>query len=87
MGYSPWNCKESDTTEHAHARTHTHTHTHTEFSVWVIYSSIKAWQKYFKISDFSHKVKMKTGGICFLFVFCFERQKKNIFSLVVDVYR
>ena len=27
-GYSPWGCKELDTTEHAH--THTHTHTHTE---------------------------------------------------------
>ena len=29
MGYSPWGCKESDTTEHARAPTHTHTHTHT----------------------------------------------------------
>ena len=32
-GYSPWGCKELDTTEcvHAHtrARAHTHTHTHT----------------------------------------------------------
>ena len=26
-GYSPWGCKESDTTEHAHTHTHTHTHT------------------------------------------------------------
>ena len=35
MGYSPWGCKESDTTEqlstyaHAHVYAHTHTHTHT----------------------------------------------------------
>ena len=33
--YSPWTCRESDTTEHTHmhahthTRTHTHTHTHT----------------------------------------------------------
>ena len=26
--YSSWECKESDTTEHAHTHTHTHTHTH-----------------------------------------------------------
>ena len=29
--YSPWGCKESDTTEvtsHSHTHTHTHTHTH-----------------------------------------------------------
>ena len=26
-GYSPWGCKELDTTEHALAHTHTHTHT------------------------------------------------------------
>ena len=29
MGYSPWGCKESDTTEWLRARVHTHTHTHT----------------------------------------------------------
>ena len=35
VGYSPWGCKESDTTEqlstyaHAHVYAHTHTHTHT----------------------------------------------------------
>ena len=28
MGYSPWGCKESDTTEQL-THTHTHTHTHT----------------------------------------------------------
>ena len=29
MGYSPWGCKESDTTEHVHTHTtHTHTHVH-----------------------------------------------------------
>ena len=27
-GYGPWDCKESDMTEHMHARTHTHTHAH-----------------------------------------------------------
>ena len=28
-GYSPWGCKESDTTEHVHTHTtHTHTHVH-----------------------------------------------------------
>ena len=25
-GYSPWGCKELDTTEHTHTHTHTHTH-------------------------------------------------------------
>ena len=38
MGYSPWDCKESDRTEHVcgHARmhTHTHTHTHTHCEMW-----------------------------------------------------
>ena len=29
VGYSPWGCKESDTTEHKHPHTHIHTHTHT----------------------------------------------------------
>ena len=32
VGYSPWGCKESDTTEqltHTHTHTHTHIHTHT----------------------------------------------------------
>ena len=29
VGYSPWGCKESDTTEQlTHTNTHTHTHTH-----------------------------------------------------------
>ena len=28
-GYSPWGCKEMDTTEQQRACTHTHTHTHT----------------------------------------------------------
>ena len=28
-GYSPWDHKESDTSEHVHVCTHTHTHTHT----------------------------------------------------------
>ena len=27
-GYSPWGCKESDTTEWLSAHTHTHSHTH-----------------------------------------------------------
>ena len=27
--YSPWGCKESDTTEHTRARAHAYTHTHT----------------------------------------------------------
>ena len=27
IGYSPWGCKESDTTEWLHTHTHTHTHT------------------------------------------------------------
>ena len=34
VGYSPWGCKESDTTEQQSVRTcthvYTHTHTHTE---------------------------------------------------------
>ena len=42
-GYSPWNCKESDTTEHmcththmhAHTHTHTHTHTHRVNTSWI----------------------------------------------------
>ena len=29
VGYSPWGCKESDTTERLSAHTHTHTHIHT----------------------------------------------------------
>ena len=39
MGYSPWDCKESDTTEvtwhtcmHTHRDSYTHTHTHTHSS-------------------------------------------------------
>ena len=28
-GYSPWDAKESDMTEHTHTHTHTHTHIHT----------------------------------------------------------
>ena len=35
-GYSPWGCKESDTTEYAH--THTHTHTHTCVCIWVFWA-------------------------------------------------
>ena len=31
-GYSPWSCKESDTTEHDY---HTHTHTHTHYSLFL----------------------------------------------------
>ena len=38
-GYSPWSCKESNTTERTH--THTHTHTHT-----VLYNSL-TFSKYF----------------------------------------
>ena len=34
LDYSPWGCKESDTTERAH--THTHTHTHTTMSELII---------------------------------------------------
>ena len=30
MGYSPWSCKELDTTERTRAHAHTHTHTHTQ---------------------------------------------------------
>ena len=30
VGYSPWSCKESNTTEH----THTHTHTHSRTYLW-----------------------------------------------------
>ena len=30
VDYSPWDCKESDTTECLCANTHTHTHTHTQ---------------------------------------------------------
>ena len=30
VGYSPWGCKELDTTEHTHTYTLTHTHTHTQ---------------------------------------------------------
>ena len=29
VGYSPWDCKESDTPERLSTYTHTHTHTHT----------------------------------------------------------
>ena len=29
-GYSPWSCKDSDTTELLSTHTHTHTHTHTQ---------------------------------------------------------
>ena len=38
VGYSPWDCKESDTTEateHACTHTHTHTHTHTLLCVHI----------------------------------------------------
>ena len=33
-GYSPWGCKEMDTTEQQRACTHTHTHTHTHTLPW-----------------------------------------------------
>ena len=29
VGYSPWDAKESDMTEHTHTHTHTHVHIHT----------------------------------------------------------
>ena len=29
VGYSPWGCKESDSTEHTHTHTHTQAHTDT----------------------------------------------------------
>ena len=32
VGYSPWGCKELDTTEH----THTHTHTHTPHTIPIL---------------------------------------------------
>ena len=32
-GYSPWSCKELDTTEHRHTHIHTHTHTHASAEV------------------------------------------------------
>ena len=31
VGYSPWGCKELDTTEHVRARAHAHTHTHPNY--------------------------------------------------------
>ena len=35
-GYSPWGCKESDTTEYlSTACTNTHTHTHTHFYIYI----------------------------------------------------
>ena len=36
MGYRPWGCKESDTTEHTHTHTHTYTlYSKREFGSWL----------------------------------------------------
>ena len=53
-GYSPWGCKESNTTECVH--THTHTHTHTELPVkWTKSTNLKrllwGWELGFSISS------------------------------------
>ena len=44
VGYSPWGCKESDTTEWLSAHTHTHTriHTHTQVVFVVMARSSKS---------------------------------------------
>ena len=42
MGYSPWCCKELDTTERALTHTHTHTHTHTQLYCLQITRSTKS---------------------------------------------
>ena len=41
-GFSPWGCKESDTTEHMcqRARAHTHTHTHTIVTLRCLYMCV-----------------------------------------------
>ena len=48
---------------------------------------MKARQKYLKISDFSQKVKMKTGGIWVLFVcfFILRDRRKTSFPWLVMV--
>ena len=33
-GYSPWDCKESDTTEHSAVSTASYTHTHTQIQTY-----------------------------------------------------
>ena len=49
MGYSPWGCKESDTSEHKHTHTHTYTHTNTlveqrEYRLYFLSKSEKSCQ-------------------------------------------
>ena len=36
VGYSPWNCKKGDTTEHAHTHTHTHTQSTDYLSSYIL---------------------------------------------------
>ena len=58
VGYSPWGCKESDTTEqlstyaHAHVYAHTHTHTHT-------HTISKGQRKNLQLSAFYNKFSKK----------------------------
>ena len=46
LGYSPWGCRELDTTEyntHARACTHTHTHTHYTGLVFLLLLVMSFW--------------------------------------------
>ena len=48
MGYSPWDCKELDMTEHAHTHTHTHTLTQSlSYAVFFGFYKIPAFFLYF----------------------------------------
>ena len=70
-GYSPWDRKESDTTEHISMHTHTHTHTHiltwlpfpkcTRYHLFGLFSS---WT-YFSTVQFSHLCLSAVGNKCF----------------------
>ena len=64
VGYSPWGCKESDTTERLSARAHTHTHTHTlSLSLSLSLSKIYELRTYRSKAGLLFIKKKEKGGL------------------------
>ena len=63
MGYSPWGCKESDTTEQL---THTHTHTHIkEKMLHTVSAILLCYNKYIHMS-IKKESQPKCRELCFI---------------------
>ena len=70
VGYSPWDYKEQEATEH----THTHTHTHTHKSIWRELT-------YFPIHDHNMPLHLFTSsGFLFLLIFSFHHVPCSSFN-------